>query len=89
MFFNAHWINQTHQESSKNIIVRKEEAREAHKARENMKRSLRMRNWEYNLPIFRIIREIDDVLTIYINLCIITKLYLNTLWFGELHMILD
>ena len=27
--------------------------------------------------------------TPYINLCIITKLYLNTLWFGELHTILE
>lgn len=36
-------MNQTHQESSKNIIVKEEnarEAREAHKACENMKRSL-------------------------------------------------
>ena len=35
-------MNQTHQESSKNIIVKEVKAREAHKACENLKRSLGM-----------------------------------------------
>ena len=35
-------MNQTHQESSKNIIVKEEKACEAHNACENMKRSLGM-----------------------------------------------
>jgi len=79
-------MNQTHQESSKNIIVKEVKAREAHKACETWKD---LWAWQYNLRIFMVKREKDDALTIYINLCIITKLYLNTLWFGELHMILE